>query len=134
MWAEFGYSVWDPSSAGPSADRLDFAGRFYDDFLRMAYESDSSGTFCWYSCGGYRVNEKSDYGILAPDGAWRPHTEVLHRWAKRMIEPRPREPVTRWIPIQLGSDVDGVAGIYRRVGEQFWKAIDEGLTPGLRAD
>lgn len=134
LWAEFGYSVWDPTSGGPSLDRLDFAGRYYDDFLRMAYESGSSGTFCWYSCGGYRVNEKSDYGILGPDGAWRPQTESLHRWAQRMTEPRARKPVEQWIPIQLQRDVDGVTGIYGRVRDQFWKAIDAGLTPGLRVD
>jgi hypothetical protein len=134
LWAEFGYSVWDPASGGPSPDKLDFTARYYDDFLRMAYESGSNGTFCWYSCGGYRVNEKSDYGILGPDGAWRPQAEALHRWAERMTEPRPRKPVQRWIPIQLGRDVDGVAGIYRRAGEPFWKAVDEGLTPGLRVE
>ena len=39
IWAEFGYSIWDPSASGPSSDRLDFARQFYDDFLRMAYES-----------------------------------------------------------------------------------------------
>lgn len=134
IWAEFGYSIWDPSVGGPSPDRLDFAARFYDDFLRMAYESGASGTFCWYSCGGYRVNERSDYGILGPDGAWRPQTEVLHRWAGPMTESRPRKAVDRWIPIQLGRDVDGVAGIYRRTEKSFWKAIDAGETPGLRLE
>ena len=132
LWAEFGYSVWDPATGGPSPDRLEFAGRFYDDFLRMAYDSGSNGTFCWYSCGGYRVNERSDYGILGPDGAWRPQTEALNRWAQRMTEPRTRKPVDRWIPIQLGQDVDGVAGIYRRVADQFWATIENNQTPALR--
>ena len=132
IWAEFGYSIWDPSVGGPSPDRVDFARGFYDDFLRMAHESGANGTFCWYSCGGYRVNERSDYGILGPDGAWRPQTEVLHRWAGPMTESRPRKAVDRWIPIQLGREVDGVAGIYRRTEESFWKAIDGGETPGLR--
>ncbi len=132
VWAEFGYSVWDPAAGGPAPDKLDFAGRFYDDFLRMAFESGSNGTFCWYSCGGYRVNEKSDYGILGPDGAWRPQTRALHRWAGPVTEPRSRSPVQQWIPIQLDSHVDGVAGIYRQVGESFWKAIDQKQTPGLR--
>lgn len=132
MWAEFGYSVWDPNTGAPSQDRLDFAERFYDDFLRMAWESDSNGTFSWYSCGGYRINERSDYGILGPDGAWRAHTEVLHRWAEPMTGPRARKPVDRWIPIELEQDVDGVAGIYRRVSEAFWNAIEEGQNPGLR--
>ncbi len=134
LWAEFGYSVWDPVSGGPGPDRLEFAGRFYEDFLRMAFESGSNGTFCWYSCGGYRVNEKSDYGILGPDGAWRPQSHALQRWAGPMTQPRPRNPVQRWIPIQLGHHVDGVAGIYRQVGEPFWKAIDEKQTPALRVE
>jgi hypothetical protein len=134
LWAEFGYSVWDTMSGGPSLDRLGFAGSYYDDFYRMAYDSGSNGTFCWYSCGGYRVNEKSDYGILGPDGAWRPQTGAIHRWAERMTEPRERPATDRWIPIQLGQDVDGVAGIYRRVSDRFWAAIDEGHTPGLRVE
>ena len=132
LWAEFGYSVWDPTTGGASPDRLGFAGQFYDDFLRMAYESDSGGTFCWYSCGGYRVNERSDYGILGPDGAWRPHTHALHRWADKMKKPRARKPVDKWIPIQLDRDVDGVTGIYRRTADQFWQTIENNQTPGLR--
>lgn len=134
IWSEFGYSVWDANRGGPSTDRLDFAGRFYDDFYRMACLSGSNGTFCWFSCGGYRFNERSDFGILAPDGSARPQAEAIRRWAAKMTEPGPRPAVDPWIPIRLGCDVDGVAGIYRRVERDFWAAVAEGRNPGLRVE
>jgi hypothetical protein len=132
IWAEFGYSVWDAPAAGPSADRLAFAAEFYENFYRMAYAGGANGTIAWYSPGGYRYNEKSDYGITNPDRSWRELTAVMHRWSGRMTEPRALPEVDAWIPIQLDRDADGIAGIYRRVSQQFWAAVDEGKTPGLR--
>ena len=132
MWAEFGLSVWDRSAAGPTADRLAFAAEFYENFYRMAYSSGANGTIAWYSPGGYRYNEKSDYGITNPDRSWRDLTRVMHRWSERMTEPRALPEVDVWIPIQLDRDADGIAGIYRRVGQRFWAAVEEGKTPGLR--
>ena len=132
VWAEFGYTVWSQAAAGPVADRLAFAERFYEDFYTMAYKSGSNGTFAWYSSGGYRVDEKSDYGILNPDGSWRPHTHVMHRWAAKMTQPRAAAKPDVWIDIELGRDVDGIAGVYRRAAPAFWKAVESGKTPGLR--
>lgn len=134
LWAEFGYSIWNETSGGPSPERLAFTERFYDDFYRMAYESGSSGTVAWFFPGGYRYNEKSDYGILNPDGSWRPHTHVIHRWAEKMTRPRPIHQPDVLIPFTLYHDVDGIAGIYRRVGRQFWEAVDAGKRPGLRQE
>jgi hypothetical protein len=134
IWSEFGHSAWDANLGRASGDRLEFAGRFYDDFYRMAWLSGSSGTFCWFSCGGYRFNERSDFGILAPDGSLRPQAEAIRRWAAKMIESRPRPAIDHWIPIRLGCDADGVAGVYRRVEREFWAAVAEGRNPGLRVD
>lgn len=132
VWAEFGQSAWDPAAGKASQARLAAVGRFYDDFYKMAHQAGSNGTIAWFSCGGYRVNEKSDYGIANPDRSWRPATEVIHRWAAVMKEPPQRLPPDVWIPIQLDRHTDGIAGIYRHAREAFWSAVDQGRRPGLK--
>jgi hypothetical protein len=98
----------------------------------MAYQSGSNGTIAWFSAAGYRCNEKSDYGIQNPDRSWRDSTRVMKRWSTRMTEPRRQPEVDVWIPIQLERGASGIAGIYARVGAQFWRAIESGRNPGLR--
>ncbi len=49
-----------------------------------------------------------------------------------MTKPRRRPEVDVWIPIQPQRDAAGIAGIYERVGEPFWNAIESGKTPGLK--
>ncbi|MGO8749159.1 MAG: hypothetical protein ACLQNE_24640 [Thermoguttaceae bacterium] len=134
LWAEFGYSVWSQADARATPERLAVAGRFYDDFYKMAYRSGSNGTIAWYSAGGYRVDEKSDFGILNPDGSWRPQTHVIRRWTDVMTRPRPVPKPEVRIPIELYRDADGLAGIYRRVEKQFWEAVEAGRIPGLRLE
>ncbi len=132
MWAEFGVSVWNGTTAAASREQLAFAGRFYEDFYRMAYRSGANGTVAWFSPGGYRYNERSDYGIINPDRSWRPTTHVMHLWAQRMTTARPLPKPDVWIPIELYRDVEGLPGIYRRTREAFWKAVEAGRTPGLK--
>ncbi|NQT17975.1 MAG: beta-galactosidase [Planctomycetes bacterium] len=131
LWAEFGTSIWDRASAGPREERLSFAADFYEDFYRMAYQSGSNGTICWYSPGGYRFNEKSDYGITNPDRSWRELTHVIHSWTERMTAPRADRKTDIVIPIRLNEHANGVKGIYEEVQQRFWGAIDSGKTPGL---
>ena len=130
MWAEFGYSIW----AGVQQDqnRLDYEARFYDDFYRMAFQSGANGTVCWWFPGGYRWNERSDFGILNPDRSWRPVTQVIKRWAPKMTAPRPNPTPVVWLPVELNRDVDGLTGLYKRLKDDFWKAADAGTFPGLR--
>jgi hypothetical protein len=130
MWAEFGYSIW----AGPQQDpgRLEFAAKFYDCFYQMAYRSGANGTVCWWFPGGYRWNERSDYGILNPDRSWRPVTQVIKRWAEEMTAPRPNPRPDVWLEAEPGRDVDGLFGLYRRLKDDFWRAVEAGRTPGLR--
>jgi hypothetical protein len=131
VWAEFGYTIWDATEGRPSDERMAFTAKFYDDFYKMALQSGCNGTIAWYSAGGYRVDEKSDFGILNPDGSWRSISQAIHRWSVPMTRPRPVLKPDVWIPIQLDRDADGLAGVYRRVEKQFWDAVDAGHRPGL---
>jgi hypothetical protein len=130
LWAEFGCSTWSGLQQDPA--RLEFAARFYEDFYTMAYRSGANGTVCWWFPGGYRTNERSDYGIVNPDRSWRPVTHVIKRWAEKMTAPRPNPRPDVWLEADPGRDVDGLFGLYRRLKGDFWQAVEAGRTPGLR--
>jgi hypothetical protein len=132
IWAEFGNTVWDNVAGGVNVDQTRSTEKFYDDFLKMAYQSGSNGVVAWYYPGGYRFNERSDFGLIDPDGAWRPQTRVFHAWSDRMKAPRPLPKADVTIPIELDRDVDGVAGIYRRIAKEFWQAVEAGKHPVLQ--
>lgn len=134
LWAEFGYSTWNRDAMRPEPGREEWAGGYYDRFYRMAYDSDADGTVCWYYPGGYRYNERSDYGIINPDGTWRPVTHAIHDWAARMTAPRPRPRVDEWLTIDRDATVKGIHGVYEAVRERYWELVEAGRNPGLRSD
>jgi len=132
MWAEFGVSAWDMDLMQAKPSSLEFQGRFYDDFLRMVLRSGANGAVCWWYPGGFRTNEKSDYGILNPDGTDRPATEALRKYAQPLTRPRGIPQPEVWIEFDP-EDPAGIEGIYKKVSAPFWRAVEAGKVPGLRS-
>lgn len=132
MWAEFGYSAWDVQAMRAKPEALEFQGQFYRDFYEMVLKSGANGTVCWWFPGGFRYGENSDYGILNPDRTWRPSTRAIHDYAERMKRPRRVPQPDVWIEIDRYKHANGIQGLYADVKDAFWRAIDEGKTPGLR--
>ncbi|NOY81755.1 MAG: hypothetical protein GXP31_12235 [Kiritimatiellaeota bacterium] len=132
MWAEFGCSIWDRGRMRPNPDALRFQGRFLDDFYRMVYLSGADGSVVWWFPGGYRWNERSDYGILNPDRTWRPATRTIARWAPKLLAPRKRPEPNAWLEFDRRDYADGIRGIYRDLEKQFFGMIDAHRFPGLR--
>jgi hypothetical protein len=131
IWAEMGYSVWDLSRMAPHPEKLAFAARYYADFYRMMIGSGADGVFFWWYPGGYRLNERSDFGILNPDGTDRAITKVIREEGARFLAaPKPPAPNYR-IPVDRDRDARGLFGIYESVQAEYWQAIAEGKTPGL---
>jgi len=134
MWAEFGNSSWDRAAMKRDTDREAWTGAFYDRFYRMAYESDTDGTVNWYWPGGYRYNERSDYGIINPDGSWRPNSHSIADWADRMTTPPESGRVDEWLTIDRDATVKGLQGVYDRVEASYWQLVESGKRVGLRTD
>ena len=72
FWAEFGMSVWE---GGDELQRLQ--GEAYDAYRVMLERTSADGWAGWWFPGGYRVDERSDYGIINPDRSLRPAAELL---------------------------------------------------------
>ncbi|MCA1902569.1 MAG: hypothetical protein LDL53_10200 [Candidatus Hydrogenedens sp.] len=129
FWAEIGYSVYRKNEE-QTQRALQFQADYFTDFYNMLYKSGSDGVYFWWYPGGYRVNEKSDYGIINPDGTYRPATLVIKEHAnifrKQKFTPHDCE-----IKIDRDKTSMGVAGIYNDVKETFWQLIDKGKNPKL---
>ncbi len=132
MWAEMGTSVWVESRGMAPEDRVVFQADYFKQFYRMMIESGADGVFSWWYPGGYRVGERSDYGIIEPDGTDRPVTAVIRDHARKFLDGPDAKPVDHWIEIDRDAHPDGIGGIYDDAKEAYWKAIAEGRTPGLK--
>jgi len=132
IWAEAGVNIWDPGRMTQSEFRAEFAGEAYENFYKMLTSSCADGVFYWWYPGGYRCGENSDFGIINPDGTDREVTKVIRANGQRFIDGPSARPVDHWIEIDRDADPAGATGIYDAVKDEFWKAIEDGETPGLR--
>ena len=132
MWAEVGVSTWTRSLMVTSPSQLQFQADYYSNFYRMMTSSGADGVFFWWYPGGYRFDERSDYGIINPDGSDRPVTKVIRKAGKAFLNGPPAKPIDYWIEIDRDRYPAGVAGIYKSVRREFWNAIESGRVPGLK--
>ncbi len=132
LWAEAGMSAWEASRMAASPEALQAQADFYEHFYKMLIASSSDGVFFWYYPGGYRSEERSDFGIINPDGSDRPVTRIIRKYSPLFLACPAPKPVDTWIEFDRDADATGVVGVYKAVRQQFWKAIDEGGSPGLR--
>ena len=134
MWAEFGSSSWDRVNMKPDPDLKRWVGEFYNLFFRMAYDSYIDGTICWFYPGGFRADERSDFGIINPDGSWRPVTHSINKWKSTMMKFREPAPIDEWITFDRDATAKGVIGVYWQIQDKYWRLKESGKNPGLRQD
>ncbi|MBN2329556.1 MAG: beta-galactosidase, partial [Candidatus Omnitrophica bacterium] len=132
LWTEAGVHAWNSQTMQTDPEKLKYQGRFFEDFYRMVLQSYSNGVVWWWHPGGYRYNERSDYGIINPDGTDRPNSRVIRRYADRILAERTIPEPDVNISIDRDADARGLYGIYDRVQDRFWECIDAGKTPGLQ--
>ncbi len=127
VWKEFGRHVWaGPSNSNfsPSSSLLRVQEEYYRYALDYCLKSYTSGMFCWYYAGGYRIGENSDYGILNPDGSDRPVTQLLRDYAPLFINQGEREVIE--ITIERDDYVGGIYGMFDAVKAQLASAYKQG--------
>ncbi len=129
VWKEFGKHVWnqqDDCNFYPSASALQASADYYAYTLEYCLKSYTSGMYAWYYAGGYRINEKSDYGIINPDGSDRPVTALLREYAPKFINQGERPEAEVLIEVERDNMVGGMFGIYEQAKDEARKAFDEG--------
>ncbi len=127
-WLEFGCSV------GKNPQRIDLENqaRLYRNMFELGLKSHTAGLFGWWYPSGWRVDERSDMGVVNPDSTWRPVGDE-YRAAVRRVAKEPLKPL-RWTgrEIDRDSDARGVSGLWDTVREAYRKAMSENRIEELR--
>jgi hypothetical protein len=132
FWAEFGSSLWPYDLGGEKAADQN---RLYDGFARMLLKSGANGLAAWWNVGGYRVDERSDFGCIAPDGTPRASARTLQAHAAAVTAQREPPPVRRLVEVIRDEHALAYEAIYHLYKETFVEtAAKEGMvevrTPG----
>ena len=131
VWKEFGRHVWNGSNFGNHSVSLANQELFYDYFLKYAYQSYTSGIYCWFYAGGYRINENSDFGIVNPDGSDRPTTVLLREYAPKFIGQGERKTADVLLELERDDFPTMVKGMFESVSEEVFDAFRQGRQIGL---
>ncbi|MBO7392817.1 MAG: hypothetical protein J6U98_01295 [Abditibacteriota bacterium] len=131
LWAEAGISVY-PSMSEKAMEKQ---GNYYDCMLRTVNMSGSDGLLGWWFLGGYRVDEKSDYGVTNPDGTPRLAMKVFEKNAEMNHGPRqlPTKPGKRF-RYDRDEHASGYSDFYMNNCEEFSKIFLAGELPEIYTD
>jgi hypothetical protein len=133
VWIEYGADAWDREAMQPGEKQIAHQGQSHELINRVAFETGANGAAPWWLAGGYRISEKSDYGILNPDGTLRPSGALLQQYAAKFKTPRSYPKPDTWFTM----DCDAHNGAHWRIAfnegaEAFGAAAAQGRQLGIR--
>jgi hypothetical protein len=133
VWSEFGKSVWDTQGMRPSPGLMAVQSEYHDLFYRMVLETGANGTVPWWWPGGYRVDERSDFGIMNPDGTPRASARLIARYAERIKQDRPWPEPGAWFTFDRDAHPGGYWHVAFNDGARACaQARREGKALGIR--
>jgi len=127
-WSEYGIDT------GANGERLADQQSICDSVMRLVDEDGSGGHAAWWMPGGWRVDEKSDFGILNPDGSPRPCGHVLAQWGASFAANPPAPGGRDPLPLTVDRDADarGDVGLALRWQKDYAQARQGGRYVYLR--
>ncbi|MCC6731546.1 MAG: hypothetical protein IT208_19655 [Chthonomonadales bacterium] len=131
FWAELGMSIYPYDTTGTKAAEQ---RELYRGFARMLVDSGASGLAGWWSVGGYRVDERSDFGVLAPDGTPRESALALRAAARRVTSPRETPRPDVWITVDRDRHAAAYQAVYEEHKAEYVRALRSGRHAGVRTE
>jgi hypothetical protein len=133
IWIEYGMNAWDKEFMKPGEQALIVQAKTIEMISKEALENGASGFSPWWWPGGYRVSERSDFGIINADGTSRPSTEIFKKYARLFKTPRLYPEPESWFTI----DRDSHAGSYWHIvfhegADAYKQATEAGKKLGVR--
>ncbi|MBI5092495.1 MAG: hypothetical protein HZB26_08635, partial [Candidatus Hydrogenedentes bacterium] len=125
FWAEFGLTVWNGGQ--PALDRQK---EMYEAFASIALQTGAAGWAPWWYPGGYRVDEQSDYGIIAPDRTPRPSALVMQRMGPQLAKGGAL-PAGDALTFAHDGKPQGIAATVQELSKAFGAAYSAGRLPTL---
>ena len=133
FWCEFGINVWDHGKRAPDTNKIARQTRIYEMIGEVGLRTGSSGIAPWWWAGGYRISERSDYGVLKRDGSLRSSGQRLREYAAQFRLPRAYPESDAWFTMDRDSHAGGHCWIALHTGaEAYGKARAENKMLGIR--
>jgi len=134
VWMEFGFTVrgfhteWKTGMVHVDPEELARQKREHDCFYRMFLESGARGAAPWWFPGGFRLGERSDFGIVNEDRTERPVCEAIRKYQPQFEKVKHEQP-TMYIDVDFDKQYADAWEVY---SEQYLAAVKEGERPYLR--
>lgn len=133
FWAEFGLTVWQGGDA-----LAEIQGEVYDAYRVMLERTHADGWAGWWFPGGYRVDERSDYGVINPDRSLRPAAQLIADSASALKRIGPYPDPDETLVVHRDEHPAGLAFLVNDRREAFGAAWEAGRlveirTPGTGA-
>jgi len=138
-WAEYGSPLFVgvlPVKYTPETgmDQESAEADYYRNFINMTYEVGANASAGWWWPGGLRVDEKSDYGVINPDGTPRSAAMEFTRIAKKYKTPHDSRKPDVVLTIDRDKYIPGYAGIYKESALAWADMYLDGKFPELKTD
>jgi hypothetical protein len=98
----------------------------------MDSESGANGLAAWWSVGGYRVDEKSDFGMISPDGTPRPAALALARLARLVTASHSRPGPEASILVDRDLHAAAYQAVYENHKGEYLRALGQGKAAAVR--
>ena len=135
VWSEFGRNTWDARTMEASPAGIKKQGTYSARFYRAALRAGANGTVPWWWPGGYRVGEKSDYGIIAPSGEERPAARLIREYAPVFRAARSRAVPNEWTTFDRDAHAGGYCqAAFGEGADAYAAAQAKGKMLGVRLD
>ena len=135
VWMEFGYTVngfgtaWSPERVHIKPEELELQRAEIERFYAMMIESGARGAAPWWFPGGFRYDERSDFGLLEPDGSERPAASVLRGYQPRFADVR-HAAADHVLVVDFDRERWHAWELY---APQYLEAVKAGHTPAIRS-
>jgi hypothetical protein len=134
VWMEYGNSALAVGEMAwsPALLNLEKQADYYRNMARLIDTTQSDGSFAWWWVGGYRVDEKSDFGLIDVTGDARPAFGVLAKSMPSLVYqtlPAPDE----WLPADRDLHPRGQSMLMTGSREKFLALARAGKRVGFRS-
>ncbi len=128
VWMEFGATV----GRNPTPASLANQARVYRNMYRLIERSEAAGAFGWWYPSGYRVDERTDMGIVNPDATPRPAMNEIQAFARSRENWTPASLEWNGMTVDRALDARGVSALWDRHRVAFGDAAAAGNPPEIR--
>ncbi len=132
-FSELGKDIWDSKLRQTDKDKERCQAEYVEKFFKIADEAGINALAPWVFPGGYRVDEKSDFGMVNPDGSPRPAAEVMKKYASLFTALRTYPEPNEWMIIDRDENAGGYWNLAFNNGrDAYKKAVASGKHLGIK--